>query len=161
LSAEAGNAPEAALELVWLIKALQENTQTGQGPDVKTYLGGFSPATNEPLGLVFSNATQIWTGYSPAQRTALVQAYLGVWFDQVQKFTVSQYYNSDRGDGLPYASPTEDPSNEDPSVWFGGPVWYMLPAMRHLGVDATLTYRVSAWAATLWPAANWALNDTL
>ena len=35
----------------------------------------------------------------------------------------------------------------------------MLPRLRWIGVDPNLTYQISAWAATVWPAGNWALNN--
>ena len=41
----------------------------------------------------------------------------------------------------------------------GGQIWYMLPRLRFVGVDPSLTYAISQWARGLWPAGNWNLND--
>ena len=55
------NKPQAALQMLWLVKGLQES-ETGVGPDAGS--GGWQPWVNDPSRLVHHDWTWIWTGYS-------------------------------------------------------------------------------------------------
>jgi cytochrome c553 len=158
LSAHTGNTPTATLELLWLVKALQENTLKGYGPQYG-FLKGFAPLEVSPIVLVHGAWESDWSATSPATRAALTTAYVKSWFAQISSFTSAAYYQGKDGGGRPWASATENPATDDTLNTVGGQVWYMLPRLRYVGVDPTLTYRISAWAATVWPAGNWALND--
>jgi len=160
LSLNAGGAPEAALELVWQIKALQEETLNGFGPEYAGYLGGFQPTAMSPVILVHVGWESDWSATSQTIRLFLTQAYVQAWFAQISSYTKTQYYQGADGNGTPWASASEDPATSDYVRQFGGQVWYMLPRLRYVGVDATLTSQIAAWAASLWPAGNWALNNS-
>jgi hypothetical protein len=72
-------------------------------------------------------------------------------------FSPAQYYK------LGWASPNEDPQASERNNSFGsmaGQIWGFLPRLRYLGVDPNVTYQFAAWAATLWPSGNWALNNS-
>jgi hypothetical protein len=92
-------------------------------------------------------------------RITLTQAFLQAYFNQVQAYSVAQYDAGTGSVGVPWASPTEQPRGENMLIQFGGEIWYLLPRMRYIGVSSTLTYQMSSWAQTLWPAGNWALNN--
>jgi hypothetical protein len=144
---------------MWLIKALQENTQKGLGPNYG-YINGFTPTAPTPSNLIDVGFDSDWSATSATTRTTLTQAYVEAWFPEISSFTPAQYYAGKDGNGRPWASPTEVPQTETPlNVNFGPQIWYMLPRMRYHGVDANLTYQISAWAATIWPKGNWALNN--
>ena len=159
-STSAGNAPEAMLLLTWAVKALQEETQIGVGPT--TFNTGFAPCALLPIALVYNSWDPVWSATPPATRASLVEAYLRQWFAEVSSFTAAQSYLGTDGGGRPYASPTENAGNLATANWlttFGGDVWATLPRSRHIGVDPALTFEISSWAATVWPAANWAKNN--
>ena len=156
LSLSCGDAPLAMLELVWLIKALQENTLNGGGPDPTGGAYGFTPTEGSPLDLVDSGFDTDWSATSPSTRAQLTEDFVKAWFAQISSYSVSQYYTGKDGNGRPWASATENVSQDNYLTEFGGQVWYMLPRLRYVGVDASLTYQISAWAATLWPKTNWA-----
>jgi hypothetical protein len=159
LSVKSGHTPATHLELMWLIKALQEETLIGRGPQGGS-LQGFQPVTMPPVVLVHSAWEGDWSATSPATRVALTTAYLQRWLTQVSSFAPAQYYQGTDGDGRHWASATEDPALSDYLTQFGGQVWFMLPRLRYVGVDSNLTNRISAWAATVWPAGNWARNNS-
>lgn len=154
LSVQAGVVPEINLQLFWVIKALQEFTLIGKGPEFGT--GAFHPTSIQPHVLVQFDFE--WGATPPSTRSSLSQAYLQAWFAQVSSYTPSQYYQGADGNGRPWASPTENPALDDLTV-LGGQIWYMLPRFRYVGVDPNLTYQISAWAATVFPAGNWARNN--
>jgi hypothetical protein len=156
LSLSCGDAPLAMLDFVWLIKALQENTLNGGGPDPTGGAYGFTPTEGSPLDLVDSGFDTDWSATSPSTRAQLTEDFVKAWFAQISSYSVSQYYTGKDGNGRPWASATENVSQDNYLTEFGGQVWYMLPRLRYVGVDASLTYQISAWAATLWPKTNWA-----
>ena len=156
LSASTGNIPTAMLEVMWMIKSLQENTLKGVGPNA-SYINGFTATAPTPSNLLAFPLE--WSATSATNRATLTQAYVEAWFPEISSFTPAQYYAGKDGNGRPWATPTENPATETMDIYFGGQIWYMLPRLRYIGVDANLTYQVSAWAATVWPAGNWALNN--
>jgi hypothetical protein len=160
LSSTANGTPESMLLLEWMIKALQEETQIGKGPEYG-YLTGFQPYYMQPLILVHPVWDSLWSATPSTTRASLTQAYIQHWFAQVSSYTTAQYYTGKNGDGIPWASPTENPAKDDALTLFGGQVWYMLPRLRFVGVDPNLTYQISAWAKTVWPAGNWAQNNAM
>jgi hypothetical protein len=159
LSANGNNAPEAMLVMTWLIKSLQEETQPGKGPEFNNF--GFQPTQAAAATLVQPVYESIWSGTTSATRATVTQAYLQAYFAQLKTYTRAEYYAGTNGNGVPWATPTENPATDDQFISFGGQMWYMLPRMRFVGVDPNLTYQVSAWAATLWPAGNWTLNNAI
>ncbi len=151
LSLRTNNSSQAMLLLEWMVKGLQEMTQPGKGPEFGVF--GWAPAYAGPVGLVHPGWSSVWQATPPQTRADLSQKYLRVWLQQVSSFSPQQFYQGK------WASAAEDPSTEDSIVSFGGRVWYMLPRFRYIGVDPNLTYQISAWAATMWPRADWALNN--
>ncbi len=151
LFAEDAGLPGMMLQLEMQIKALQEFTQSGVGPQTPY---GFHPIDTSPMMLVDFNNAQLWSATPPATEAALTQAYTQAWFNQVSTYTPQQFYEGG------WATATENPATDFFSTTFGGQVWYMLPRLRYVGVDPTLTYQISAWAAQIWPLGNWALNNS-
>ena len=158
MSLGTGNSPAASLELLWLIKAQQEETLTGIGPQV-SLSNGFTPTVVSPLPLVDLGWESDWSATSPATRLALTTDYVQQWFATISTFTKAQWYQGTDGGGRPWATATEIPANDNLLTQFGGQVWYMLPRLRFIGIDSTLVDQISAWAANIWPAGNWALNN--
>lgn len=158
MSQRTGNFPVASLNLMWLIKGLQEFTQTGKGPEFGSIFG-FAPTALTPVSFTNLAYTTNWTGTSPATRVTLMTTFLKPWLDKISSFTPQQYWTGVDGGGRPWASPLENPRTDPGLTTFGGQVWNMLPRLRYAGVDPNLTYQISAWAATVWPAGNWAMND--
>ncbi|MGD0302875.1 MAG: hypothetical protein ABSE86_37880 [Bryobacteraceae bacterium] len=102
----------------------------------------------------------LWSATSPSTRAQLTTDYVTAWFAEVSSFTVAQYYNGKDGNGRPWASATEDVTQDNFLSEFGGQITFVLPRLRYIGVDPNLTYQISDWAATLWPAGNWTLNNS-
>lgn len=145
--------PAIMLETEWQIKALQEFTQTGTGPQAGNILG-WDPVHTIPGAPVYSAWETLWSATSPATQTSMLQASLQAWFDQASKYTPQQYYQGG------WASAADNPATLNYDETFGGEVWYILPRYRFFGVDANLVDQVTAWAATIWPKGNWALNNS-
>jgi hypothetical protein len=157
LSNAANATPEAMLQMTWLIKALQEYTLNGTTPLNSQY--EFVPTQIQAVILAHHDWDQLWSATPPATRTAMATAYLQYWFAQLSSFPKTQYYQGTDGGGRPWASATEIPANDDFIGQLGGQLWWMLPRFRFIGVNPNLTFQISAWAATLFPAGNWALNN--
>jgi hypothetical protein len=157
LSIATNNSTQAMLEMIWLIKALQEETLTGGGPQLGT--NGFQPPEVGPTPLGNGGWSMIFTNVSSSTYLSITTAYLNAWFAQISSYTPAQFYQGTDGNGRPWASPTEIPASDDTISTFGGQVWSLLPRFRYLGISPSLTYQISAWAATVWPAGNWALNN--
>ncbi len=158
LSANTGHTPAANNELMWLVKALQEETQKGYGPQYGI-IKGFVPTTPSPVSLAYGSWDTDWSGTPRSTRAALTEAYLRAWFAQVSSYRPIDYYGGVNGGGGAWASATQDPKTMDYLNTFGGQTWFMLPRMRWLGVDPNLVDRISTWAATVWPAGDWAANN--
>ena len=148
--------PGSMLLLTWTIKGLQEFTQAGIGPQAGagTEGAGWDPIDTNVINLVGQGWQPLWSATSPATETSLIQAYLQEWFNQASQYTPQQYYQGG------WASATQNPTTISYTESFGGQVWFMLPRLRFMGVSATLTDQISAWAAKIWPVGNWASNNT-
>jgi hypothetical protein len=92
----------------------------------------------------------IWTGISPAQRTALYDGYARAYLDVVEKFKPQQFWNA----GV--ANPKVGPNTINPMVKdYGSRIWYTIPLFKYFGVNQPLIDEFIAWAKTVWPAGNW------
>jgi hypothetical protein len=147
-----GHEPLAFLQLEWLVKALQEETQPGVGPEKGS--NGFQPTYVKPEVLVDPSWKAFWSATSPSLQATLMQAYVQAWFNQLSKFTPQQYYQGG------WASSTDVPSQLNYQITMGGQIWYMLPRLRYDGVDPNLLAQIATWAATIWPLGNWAATNT-
>ena len=152
LSMSSGNSPEAMLLVMWSVKGLQEETLSGVGPQAGQY--GWVPAWTTPEVLVDWNWDIVWSATSAATRATLLQAYTAAWFAQASQYTPQQYYQGR------WASATVNPATLFFETTFGGQIWFSLPRLRYDGVDPTLIRQVSDWAATIWPNANWTLENS-
>lgn len=150
LAGQAG-LPGIMLELEWEIKALQEVTLSGIGPQEGG--NGWHPVETSMGVLVNPAWLPLWSGTSPATETTLMQAYTQAWFDQASQYTPAQYYQGG------WASATDNPATLDFELTFGGQLWFSLPRLRYYGVSPALTNQIAAWAATIWPQGNWNLNN--
>jgi hypothetical protein len=152
LALAANNPPGINLQLEWIVKTLQEETLSGYGPEKGQY--GWHPVWTSPSTLVNGAWNALWSATSPSQRAALTTDYVNAWFAQIQKYAPQQFYQGG------YATPTDNLPALDIGTSFGGQMWFMLPRLRYYGVDADLTDQISAWAAKIWPKANWSLNNS-
>jgi hypothetical protein len=148
---DAPNLPGISLQFEYLIKALQEFTQTGTSPESAT---GWHPIDTSPAVLVDFNWAPLWWGTSAATEASLTTAYTQAWFNQASVYSAAQYYQGG------WAKATDNPAALFYSTTFGGQVWYMLPRLRSIGVPAPLTTQIAAWVATIWPNGNWALDES-
>jgi hypothetical protein len=144
--------PGIMLELQWQVKALQEFTLTGALPSAP-YSDGWDPSLTSMEVLVDFNSAPLWSATSSATQTTLLQVFTQNWFDQASQYTPQEYYEGG------FASATDNPANLSFDRTFGGKVWFSLPRLRFLGVDASLTNQISAWAAKIWPLGNWSSNN--
>ena len=144
--------PQAALQTLWLTKALQISNN-GQTPAAG--IQGWQFTVNDASQMVHPEANLVeWKGVAAATRIAISTGYIQAWLAQVTQFTPAQFYTGN------WASPTEDPSTG--SGDFGSWVWYMIPRYKYLGVDPSIMTQVAQWAQTVWPVGNWTadLNQT-
>jgi hypothetical protein len=137
--------------LEWNIKCLQEVTLTGTGPQVGSQ--GWHPAETALGNLTYPEWMPLWSGTSPALQASLMQAYTQAWFTQASSYTPQQYYQGG------WANPHDDPSKL-PWGTFGNQLWYSVPKLRSFGIDQKLADQITAWAATLWPQANWRTSES-
>ena len=159
LSVNTGRTPTAMLELIWMIKSLQGNT-TKAGPS-GGYIHGFEPVLALPSILVNLGWEGNWSATPPATRLTLTTDYVKPWFAKISTFPRAEFYAGKDGAGRPWATPNEDPATDNYMATFGGGLWYMLPRLRYVGVDPNLLNQISAWAATIFPAGNWAVNNSV
>lgn len=98
----------------------------------------------------------VWTGLPAATRTQLMQSYAEAWLAHISQYTQAQFINGG------WATGTDDPGNNNVDFFetsAGGETWYLLPMLRYFGIPSSFTTQVAAWAAMIWPAGNWALNN--
>ncbi len=145
-ASEQYSTPQAGVELLWMLKGF-EMSENGIGPEQGS--PGWEPTVNDPSRLVSYAWVPVWTGTPPATRLAITQAYLQQWFAKIQIFTPQQFYQGG------WANPTVNPVRNSMDGTFGDRVWFMIPQFKYLGVDGTLLSQITAWAATVWPNANW------
>jgi len=144
--------PEAMLQMLWIVKALQEETLSGASPAVN---GGFQPVHVSPEKLVDIVRGVDWVATSPQLKAQILNAYVSAWYSQVSSFNPQDYYAI-------WANATQDPSQIDPTTTlaFGGQLWYAFPRLRFWGVNPILVSQASVWAAKIFPLGNWSLNET-
>ena len=138
--------PGIMLQLEWNIKALQEVTLTGAGPEHGAL--GWHATGSSMSTLVMPEYLPLWSGIPPAKRKTLLEAFTQAWFSQASKYTPQQYYQGG------WANAADDPAQVFIGT-MGGQLWYAIPKLRELGVDSNLVDKMAAWAATIWPRGNW------
>jgi hypothetical protein len=144
-------APNAYLRTAWYVKCLQEETNSLGSPDK-----GWNASWTTPEEMIDGSWARVWVGVPPSTMTSLIQNYANVWFAQVSKYTQAQFVAGG------WATGTDDPGNNRTDFFqtsAGGEIWWLLPWMRYYGVPASFTTKVASWAAQIWPAGNWALNN--
>jgi len=102
--------------------------------------------------LVHPNWQWMWGEIPHDLRVKINEGLLRSWLDKVKTYQPSQFYKY-------WTSPDYIPVNHFDGS-FGDKVWYMLPQFRYIGVDSKLLDEVTAWAAKVWPKANWELTKT-
>jgi hypothetical protein len=143
--------PAGMLQMADLVKASQEYTLSGRAPSSPL---GWNPVSTSPMELVNFNNFPVWNGYSASTMATLFTAYTQIWFGQASQFSASQWYQGG------WATATESPVSDTYGGTFAGEIWYMLPRLRYEGVPTSLTTQISNWAAKIWPAGNWSLNNS-
>ena len=136
---------QASLFTFWLVKALQTSQFDG---DPSKGTAGWHPGINNPSWLIYPGVDSMWTGYSPSQRTSMMQGYLKAWFAKVQTFTPLQWYAGG------WAKPTDIPI-PDLNTALGNALYFEIPQFRYFGVDGTLLNQIADWAKTVWPLGKW------
>jgi hypothetical protein len=146
--------PGIMMELEWKVKALQEFTLTGIPPLATADDGGWHANASSIEPLVDRDWLPLWSATASAERTKLLEAYTRVWFAQASQYTPQQYQQSG------WAKVSDDPAHLFFQTTFGGWIWYTLPRLRFFGVDPNLVQQMTAWAAKIWPAGDWAINNS-
>lgn len=145
--------PEAGLFTLWQMKGLQISNN------------GFAPNQNNGWDWLVADVSrsttpalrEVWTGITPANRTAIEQGLMNMWLSEVTQFTPAQFYGY-LGGGI---SATQVPAAFDPdSSNFVDRVWAMIPRFKYYGVNQTQINQAIAWAQTIWPSGNWAALST-
>ncbi len=152
LSLAARNTPEIMLTLERLVKTLQEETLSGIGPEKGQY--GWHPTWVSPSVLVHQGFDSIWGGTPSSMRTSISETWTRIWFAQLQKYSAQQFYQGG------WARAADDPAKLSFETSSGGQIWFSLPRLRYYGIDPSLTYQISSWAARIWPLGNWTLNNS-
>ena len=143
--------PQAALQILWLIKGLQES-ETGIGPEAGS--AGWQPWVSDPNLLVNTSSDSIWSAVAASTRKTYSEAYLRLWFAKVQAFTPQQFYLGG------WADPTVNPLPYAPDGAFGDQIWYMIPRFVFYGIDPNLLSQVADWAKNIWPNVDWDATKT-
>jgi hypothetical protein len=141
----------AYLLTAWFVKVLQEETFTNNDPST-----GWQPVWTTPEPMIDGGFAGVWTGVPASTMTTLLQSYANVWWAQISKYTKAQFIAGG------WATGTDDPGNNNTDFFqtsAGGEIWWLLPWLRYYGIPASFTTQVAAWAAQIWPAGNWALNN--
>jgi len=150
-AAAPATAPNAYLRTAWFVKCLQEETNSLASPD-----RGWSVTWTTPEAMIDGAWARVWFGVPRSTMTSLIQNYANVWFAQISHYTQAQFIAGG------WATGTDDPGNNSTNFFqtsAGGEIWWLLPWMRHYGIPASFTREVASWAAQIWPAGNWALNN--
>lgn len=151
--------PQAGIQTMWLIKALQVMQQNGQGPQVAGSGSGWQPSWAQISLLVTPEWNEgAWTGVDPATRAAIANGVVTSWLQQANQFTPQQFYAG----GLTTATAVPVPGGNAYDAVLPDWVWYTIPRIQFLGGDTALTTQLAQWAQSMWPTANWTadLNAT-
>lgn len=140
------NSPQAGVSLTLLSKGLQVQ-ENGRGPELG--IDGWMPHPPDVTHLLTPQANAVWAAADPAVRRLVTDAFVRQWFQRVKAFAPSQWYKGG------WARIDEVPRRNSYGGTFGDRVWYIIPQLRYLGVDPSLSYQIADWAQTVWPAANW------
>jgi len=143
--------PNAYLLATWFVKCLQEETSSHTDPSTD-----WSPTWTTPEAMIDGGYGNVWGGTPASTMTSIIQNYANAWFAQISKYTQAQFIAGG------WATGTDDPGNNSTDFFetsAGGEVWWLLPWLRYYGIPASFTTEVAAWAAQIWPAGNWALNN--
>ena len=128
---------------------------------------GWSPQRNACLNHLVNPAIDNMWGPSDIPAAQRVQFYEGMtkyWIMKCKQFTPAQYYASGFGANSSWSTPRLADHTDG---YFGyntttglfdlpEQLWYGLPQLRAHGVSTATVNEIKAWAATIWPAANWA-----
>ena len=142
--------PQAGIQTMWLIKALQVMQQSGAQSVGST--SGWQPLWSQLSILVTPEWNyEVWTGVDPATRAAIANGIATSWMQQAIQFTPQQFYAG----GLTTASAVPvaggNPYDNVLPDWF----WYAIPRILFLGGDTALASQMTQWAQGIWPGANW------
>jgi len=151
--------PQAGIQTMWLIKALQVMQQNGQGPQMAVSGSGWQPGWAQISYLVTAEwNSAVWTGVDTTTRAAIANGVTASWLQQAKQFTPQQFYAG----GLTTATAVPVPGGNAYDFVFPDWVWYTIPRIQFLGGDTALTTQLAQWAQSIWPTANWTadLNAT-
>ncbi|MGA2883531.1 MAG: hypothetical protein ABSG13_31725 [Bryobacteraceae bacterium] len=149
--------PQAGIQTLWLIKALQVLQQNGTGPQFGG--NGWEPNAAQISILVTPEWNDsVWTGVDPATRAAIANGIVQSWLQQASQFTPQQFYAG----GFTTATAVPVAGGNAYDAVFPDWLWYTIPRILFLGGDTALAGQLTQWAQTVWPNANWTadLNAT-
>jgi cytochrome c553 len=144
--------PNAMLHLEWAVKGLQEETAHGQSPEIGAE--GWYWDASDPEELVDPNWAGVWLNTSSSVRSTTTTAFVAAWLAQASSYTPQDYYVGQ------YASPTENPATMNSITTLGGAMWWMLPRLRYYKIDPSVVSSYYSWVESMWPSANWSLNQS-
>jgi hypothetical protein len=151
--------PQAGIQTMWLIKALQILQQEGPTAGPQNGGNGWSPNFPQLSYLVTAEWDQgVWTGVDPTTRAAIASGITQSWVQQASQWTPQQFYAG----GWTTATSVPVPGGSAYDFVFPDWIWYTIPRLTFIGVDPSVAGQLASWAQTLWPDANWTsdLNAT-
>lgn len=143
--------PQAGLLNLWTAKGIQiENN----GSNPSTTWNYLVPDISRQVSPTLRSA---WIGTPASTRTAISNAVVQAWLQEVQQFTPQQFYNywyaPISAAEVPVPDLPDSPNYEDR-------IWYMIPQFRYFGVSQNLINQMVSFAQSIWPNGNWSALAT-
>jgi len=144
--------PQAGIQTMWMIKALQVMQQNGKGPQAAGLGSGWQPGWAQ-ISLLVTPEWNIndWTGVDSGTRAAIANGIVQSWLQQAQQFTPQQFYAG----GITTATAVPVAGGNAYDFVLPDWIWYTIPRIQFLGGATALTNQLAQWAQSMWPTANW------
>ncbi len=139
-----------ALMMEWLLKGLQAS-QYNPGPDQGSM--GWQFWVNDPSQLVkYPNAPDLWLETTPADTSAMLNAYMQAWITKISSYTLQQFVTGN----WTTAGETPDPTQSAGDM--ADRVAFMIPYFEYWGTSPAIMTQVANWGQSMWPSFNWAAD---